>query len=391
MNNPGRTETVLSICRKIGRMLRLNLVAIFIFRFSRFAAFIILVKWCSKPPTIPEDCMTIERIHSIPDFLNLKEDWNALLTQSASHVPFLRHEFQVQWWMNLGGGEWDSGDLEILVQRDPDQKLTGISPFFISNQKMQFIGSYEISDYLDLIVAPDNLSRFIREILDYLSSDISPDWKTLDLYNLPENSPSITIMEEAARAAGFQTKLEIIQPAPSVQLPSSWQAYLDSLEDRYRQEISRKIRNADSYFLPVDWYIVNEEHNLDQEIDDFLDLMANNPEKERFLTDQMKKQIKASARAAFDGGWLQLAFLVVGNQKAAGYLNFDFDEKIWIYNSGINSVFENLSPGWVLLSKIINWSIDQGKTELDFMRGDETYKYQFGGIDQNVFHLQIKK
>jgi len=335
--------------------------------------------------------MTIERIHSIPDFLNLKEDWNALLTQSASHVPFLRHEFQVQWWMNLGGGEWDSGDLEILVQRDPDQKLTGISPFFISNQKMQFIGSYEISDYLDLIVAPDNLSRFIREILDYLSSDISPDWKTLDLYNLPENSPSITIMEEAARAAGFQTKLEIIQPAPSVQLPSSWQAYLDSLEDRYRQEISRKIRNADSYFLPVDWYIVNEEHNLDQEIDDFLDLMANNPEKERFLTDQMKKQIKASARAAFDGGWLQLAFLVVGNQKAAGYLNFDFDEKIWIYNSGINSVFENLSPGWVLLSKIINWSIDQGKTELDFMRGDETYKYQFGGIDQNVFHLQIKK
>ena len=335
--------------------------------------------------------MTIERIHSIPDFLKLKEEWNTLLSQSASHVPFLRHEFQEQWWLNLGGGEWNSGDLAILVQRDPDQKLIGISPFFITRQRMQFIGSYEISDYLDLIVAPDNLPGFTREILDYLASDISPTWETVDLHNLPENSPTISLMEEAAQATGFQTKLEIIQPAPVVQLPSSWQAYLDSLEDRYRQEISRKIRNADSYFLPVDWYIVNEEHNLDQEINDFLDLMSNNPEKELFLTEQMKKQIKASARAAFDEGWLQLAFLVVGNQKAAGYLNFDFDEKIWIYNSGINSVFENLSPGWVLLSKIISWSIDHGKTELDFMRGNETYKYHFGGIDQKVFHLQIKK
>lgn len=335
--------------------------------------------------------MTIELIHSTPDFLHLKEDWNALLSQSASHVPFLRHEFQAQWWQNLGGGEWESGELAILLRRDLDQKLTGIAPFFISGQKIQFIGSYEISDYLDLIVSPENLSGFIREIFDFLNSDLSPTWKTVDLYNLPENSPTISLMEQAAQTAGFQTRLEIIQPAPALQLPSSWQDYLDSLEDRYQQEISRKNRNADSYFLPVDWYIVNQKHDLDQELDDFLDLMANNLEKEKFLTDQMKKQIKDSARAAFDEGWLQLVFLVVGNLKAAGYLNFDFDEKIWIYNSGINSVFENLSPGWVLLSKIINWSIDQGKTELDFMRGDETYKYQFGGIAQNVLHLQISR
>ncbi len=335
--------------------------------------------------------MTIKLIHSTPDFLQLKENWNALLTQSASHVPFLRHEFQSHWWTNLGGGEWESGELAILLQRDTDHKLTGIAPLFISNQKIQFIGSYEISDYLDLITSPDNLSGFIKEIIEFLSSDLAPAWKTVDLYNLPEHSSTIDLMENAALSAGFQTSVDIIQPAPAVQLPSSWQAYLDSLEDRYRQEISRKIRNADTYFLPVDWYIVNEEHDLDQELEAFFDLMANNLEKEKFLTDPMKKQIKDSARAAYDEGWLQLVFLVVGDIKAAGYMNFDFDEKIWIYNSGINTVFENLSPGWVLLSKIINWSIEQGKTELDFMRGDETYKYQFGGIDQNVIHLQISR
>lgn len=333
--------------------------------------------------------MTIELIQSMPDFLNLKEEWNDLLTQSASHVPFLRHEFQSRWWSNLGGGEWDSGDLAVLLRRDTHNRITGIAPFFISNQIIHFIGSFEISDYLDLITSPENLSGFIREIISFLSSDHAPSWKTIDLYNLPEKSPTIPLMEEAAQRAAFRIKKEIIQPAPSIQLPSTWQSYLDSLEDRYRQEISRKNRNAESYFLPVDWYIVDEKHDLGQEVDDFLNLMANNLEKEKFLTDRMSKQIKDIAQAAYAGGWLQLAFLVVGNQKAAGYLNFDFDGKIWIYNSGINSIFENLSPGWVLLSKIIHWSIEHGKTELDFMRGNELYKYQFGGINQDVIHLQV--
>jgi len=130
---------------------------------------------------------------------------------------------------------------------------------------------------------------------------------------------------------------------------------------------------------------------MDIEMDQFLGLMANNPDKAAFLTPEMVIQMKTSARQAFREGWLQLAFLVIGDIKAAGYLNFDFDGKIWIYNSGINSMFENISPGWVLLSKIIQWSIEQGKSEVDLMRGSEAYKYNFGGIDRQVLRLEISK
>jgi CelD/BcsL family acetyltransferase involved in cellulose biosynthesis len=54
-------------------------------------------------------------------------------------------------------------------------------------------------------------------------------------------------------------------------------------------------------------------------------------------------------------------------------------------------MFENISPGWVLLSKIIRWSIEAGRTELDFMRGDEPYKYNFGGIDKHVLRIQVSR
>ena len=106
--------------------------------------------------------------------------------------------------------------------------------------------------------------------------------------------------------------------------------------------------------------------------------MTDNPEKASFLTEKMRSQMKLSSQEAFQAGWLQLAFLTVGDIKAAGYLNFDFNQKIWVYNSGINTLFENISPGWVLLSKIIQASIKAGKNEIDFMRGDESYKYHFG-------------
>jgi CelD/BcsL family acetyltransferase involved in cellulose biosynthesis len=38
----------------------------------------------------------------------------------------------------------------------------------------------------------------------------------------------------------------------------------------------------------------------------------------------------------------------------------------------------------VLLAKMITWAIEKGLTEVDMMRGDEVYKYRFGGIDRHV-------
>ena len=335
--------------------------------------------------------MTIEIIQSGSDFLNLKKEWNTHLIKIASHVPFLRHEYLTSWWSTLGGGEWEQGELLILTSRDQSNLLQGIAPFFLDNQRIMFLGSHQISDYLDLIAGPDALVGFINEIFEFLQSAESPAWQVLDLFNLLENSPTIPLLHKAAESNGWFIKEEVLGPAPFLKLPGSWEDYRNQLDDRYRHEIERKNRRAENYFLPVSWYIVEDEKLLDQELESFLELMAHNPEKGSFLTGRMISQLKSSAREAFLAGWLQLAFLTVGDIKAAGYLNFDYDGKIWVYNSGINPMFENISPGWVLLSKIIQWSIEAGKTELDFMRGDETYKYNFGGIDKQVLRIQVSR
>jgi CelD/BcsL family acetyltransferase involved in cellulose biosynthesis len=119
--------------------------------------------------------------------------------------------------------------------------------------------------------------------------------------------------------------------------------------------------------------------------------MTFDAEKKSFLTEVMRTHMRDSIHAAFQAGWLQLSFLEFGGEKAAAYLNFDYANKIWVYNSGINYKFAELSPGWVLLAYLIQWGIDHGRECFDFMRGDEVYKYRFGGIDRHVYRLQINR
>jgi CelD/BcsL family acetyltransferase involved in cellulose biosynthesis len=141
----------------------------------------------------------------------------------------------------------------------------------------------------------------------------------------------------------------------------------------------------------VRWYIVEDENSLDREIEDFFALMAQDAEKERFLTQAMRTQMRLAVFAAFKAGWLQMAFLDVGGEKAAGYLNFDYNGHVWVYNSGLNFKFRELSPGWVLLGYLLKWANENQRAAFDFMRGDEDYKYRFGAIDRYIYRVIVHK
>ena len=63
-------------------------------------------------------------------------EWNNLLSESISDVPFLRHEYLSAWWKTRGGGEWDGAEL-VLVSAREDDKLIGIAPFFLAEHDGQ--------------------------------------------------------------------------------------------------------------------------------------------------------------------------------------------------------------------------------------------------------------
>ncbi|MEW5938103.1 MAG: GNAT family N-acetyltransferase [Chloroflexota bacterium] len=325
----------------------------------------------------------------------LADAWNALLAESLSDVPFLHFEYLRDWWSTLGGGEWRRAELRVIAAREGDC-LIGVAPLFQTINRdglpaLMALGSIEISDYLDLIVRPADLPRFLSGLLDFLDSRVTPDWRALDLYNLPDASATIPALEAESAKRGWDFASEVYQPAPYIPLPADFDAYLAMIDKKQRHEIRRKMRRAAEYEIPVRWYVVEDASTLDSEMEGFFELMKQDPAKEKFLTEAMRGQMLATARTAMSKGWLWLAFLEVGGKKAAAEFNFDYGNRLWGYNSGVNRDFIELSPGWVLLGHVLQWACEHGRTEFDFMRGNEEYKYRFGARERSVMRVRVAR
>ena len=331
----------------------------------------------------------------INDFSHIPaHEWNGLLKESISDTPFLRHEYQRLWWEHRGGGEWKNAQLILVTAREGEQ-LTGIAPLFIAEYENQpallLNGSIEISDYLDLIVRPDDHAQFVSGLLDFLASNLAGNWSKLDWYNLPDDSPTLAALKAESAKRGWTHLEEVYRPTPRIALNGDFEEYLSRIDKKQRHEIRRKMRRATESDLNVRFVIVDQSTDIEPELNAFFELMEQDPNTANFLHPAMREQMTAFLHAAHDGGYLWLGFLEIDGIKTAASLNFDYNGKLWGYNSGVSRSHMELSPGWVLLANTIQWCCENRRHEFDFMRGDEEYKYRLGGVNRFVMRVRLEK
>ena len=65
----------------------------------------------------------------------LESGWNALLDETATHVPFLRYEYLEAWWQTRGGGEWPESAEPMIVIARKEGRLAGIAPLFLTDRQ----------------------------------------------------------------------------------------------------------------------------------------------------------------------------------------------------------------------------------------------------------------
>ncbi|MBN1680535.1 MAG: GNAT family N-acetyltransferase [Anaerolineae bacterium] len=344
--------------------------------------------------------MDITLYHDNSFFNNLREEWDELLANSEANQIFLTHTWLSTWWEAYQPGViWG-----IVVRDHASGQLNGIAPWFISTsedgtQIVCAIGCVDVTDYLDVIIR----QGCEREVLTTLAEFIEQQTDTFDqitLCNIPHGSYTLELFPSLLEERNLHTVIEQQDVCPVITLPERWTDYIASLSKKNRHELRRKLRRAGSGQVEneaaetIDWYIVGSEHNLDTQLDLFLKLMAaSNDDKATFLQNPANQAFfRLIVPRLARQGWLQLAFFTVNGQAAATYLNFDYANRIMVYNSGHKpDSHGHLSPGIVLLARLIKHAIEQEREAFDFLRGNEPYKYDMGGHDTQIYQLVVKK
>lgn len=330
--------------------------------------------------------MTPQIIIGDSAFEQLSGEWDHLAGHSMTDTPFQWLAYQKSWWTHLQPA--NSTLITIAVRNDAGT-LQGIGCFYNIDGVLYFNGCVEETDYLDLIAPADQAPAVWQSVFDCLTDAEMPPWETLSLCNVPAKSPSRVILAEICDQRDFSLYEEPLEVCPVIRLPESFEAYLETLDSKQRREISRKLRRAEAADMQT--RTIDRKDDLEQAVEIFLGLLQKSTfEKRDWLNDGRRAVFSEVAHAACERGMLQLMFTEIEGRPAAALFNFDYRGRIWVYNSGLDpALFSSLSPGVVLTATAIERAIQQGRTEFDFLRGNEEYKYRFGAVDTHIFRLNI--
>lgn len=321
-------------------------------------------------------------------FSELADVWDDLSRQGMTNTPFQTRKYQEIWWRNLHP---ETAVLLTILVSDGEGRPCAIGCFYVYERQLHFNGCVEETDYLDLICPAEFAEPAWTAVLDVLCQPDVPAWDIIDFCNVPKNSPTRQILPHLAQDRGLFFAEEQIEVCPVVSLPDDFETYLEGLSSRHRREIRRKFRRAAG--AEAEMVMIHSDDDLETAVNDFLDLLQKSTlEKRDWLTDGRRAVFHETAQAAMDEDALQLLFMEVEGKRAAALFNFDWNGRVWVYNSGLDpAAFGSLSLGVVLTAKAIEKAIADGRTEFDFLRGDEAYKYHFGAENTQIYRLHISR
>lgn len=317
-------------------------------------------------------------VESLDEFTS---SWNRLRHSLTWRCIFVLPAWLKAWWEAFGG------DCQPYLGTLWDgQKIIGFAPLMVNNATASFIGSPDVCDYLDFAIAPGAESDFFEVLLDHMRKK---GINKLDLRPLHPDSTVLKHLTTIARKRGYDVNCSTADVCLELDLPTTWDEYLATLNGKQRHEVRRKLRRLWET-ANVEYHCIEVDREVEGRLDVFLKLFAlSRSEKANFMDPKMESFFRSLARAMADIGLLRFGVLQVNGVPAAMTMGFDHDSSHYLYNSAYDPQFGHLSVG--LLSKVLclKESIQKGMIRWNFLKGAEPYKYQLGGQEVPLYNCLI--
>ncbi|MBI4296522.1 MAG: GNAT family N-acetyltransferase [Chloroflexi bacterium] len=266
-------------------------------------------------------------------------------------------------------------------------EIIGIAPLMVNGDIASIIGSPNVCDYLDFVTTSGKEPSFFAVLIENLKQ------RGITRLNLDPVRPDSAAMTHLVKMAREKSSCQVAYQQDDVtlelELPDTWDGYLEILSVTQRHEIRRKLRKLEKAGN-VSYRIIGESGDIPGTMDRFLKFFVESKkEKSEFMTDHMRDFFISLATTMAEAGLMRFGVLELDTQPVAMVMCFDYNNNVYLYNSGYDPRYTYLSVG--LLSKVlyIKDCIEKHKQKFDFLKGDETYKYQLGGKEVPIYSCQI--
>ena len=265
----------------------------------------------------------------------------------------------------------------ILVLRR-DGNITGIAPLMRKEKTAFFLGGTDVCDYMDFITVPGAEKEFFSDLIDYLRNN---GISKMDLAHVRDDSTVLKFLYSVADSKDCKVVVDTEEVSLETELPADWEEYLAILTGKQRHEVRRKLRRL--YEAGRVGYHFNDSHKpVSGYMDTFLSMFRESrQDKADFLTEKKEAYFRLLADNMSEAGLLKFGILSLDGKPVACIMCFDYDDCVYLYNSGYDPEYNYLSVG--VLSKVmsIRESIKAGRKRYDFLKGSEPYKSHLAGKD----------
>lgn len=294
--------------------------------------------------------------------------------------------FMLPPWLETWWREFRSDEELYLIAIREGEEIFGVAPLFLKGTKAYFIGSPDVCDYSDFIVSPGREIDFFNSLLDQLKEKGT---KELHLNSLRPDSSTLIHLPGVVRARAWRWTCEPEDTSLELYLPSTWEAYLEMLNQKQRHEARRKLRRIGQTGNPK-FRILEHPDAFAEGMRIFLKMFRESREdKATFMNPQRESFFCSLVEAMARVHLIRLGILELSGTPIAAILFFDYNNVVYLYNSGYDLGYRSLSAG--LISKIlcIKDSIERGKARFDFLKGNESYKHRLGGKDIPLYRCNV--
>ena len=339
----------------------------------------------------------VEWITEWRDAERLAPEWEALVERARCPSIFLTPQWLQPWWNFYG----QNLQLALLAARDERGALVGLAPLASRTERrlgwkevrrLEFLGSFGVaSDHLDVLVEQHREHDIAQAILSALFRET---WDELVLADLAEDSIAVRLLGRFATESGCEVRQRAGSVCPYVALPTSWCEYLATLSRNHREQWRARERRLREACGAITRSVASAEE-LGPALDDLMILherrwAGRGPlGRGAFFFPEFRAFHRDVSRRFLERGWVELISLEVNGRPIAMQYNFDFRGTTHYYLSGFDPEWQRFSPGLVLMGRALARAIDRGRSEVDFLRGDEPYKARWANGVRRTTTLEI--